>query len=111
MTDIIYMLVHLAVFAVILALWRAAPDLVQRAFLVVAACSMAVYLFGDFLAIYGIDNVRGGKELFGISALWQVKSIAGAFAHGALLLYFGRQWWIKTEMCKQLKEVFSDGPR
>lgn len=110
MTGIIYLLVHLAVMVVVVALWRRAPDPVQRAFLIVAGCAMAVYLFGDFLAIYGIDNKRGGKEFLGISALWQVTSVAGAFAHGALLLYFGRQWWIKTEMCKQLKEVFDDGP-
>lgn len=104
MTDIIYILVHAAVLVVIVALWRHAPDIVQRTFLVVAATAMLVYLFGDLLALYGVDNRRGGKEVMGITALWQVSSIAGALAHTALLVYFVRQWWIKTEMCKMWRE-------
>lgn len=104
MTNLIYLLAHVAVLVVLVALWKRAPDNVQRTFLVVAACSILVYLFGDALAIYGIDNRRGGPEVMGISALWEVTSVAGALAHAALLIYFARQWWIKTEMCKYVKE-------
>lgn len=103
MTDIIYLLAHVAVLVVILKLWKNAPDNVQRVFLFIAILSMALYLFADFLALYGVDNRRGGAEFMGITALWQVTSIAGACAHGALLVYFVRQWWIKTEICKELK--------
>lgn len=103
MTDIIYMLVHVAVLAVIVSLWKHAPDPIQRAFLIVAASAMLVYLFGDIIGLMGVDSRRGGKEVMGISATWQVTSVAGAIAHTALLVYFVRQWWIKTEMCKELK--------
>lgn len=103
MTDIIYTLVHVSAIAIVFALWRQAPDGVQRGFLVLAAVAMVLYLFGDLLAIYGIDNKRGGKEFLGVDALWQVSSIAGAFAHTAILAYLVRQWWIKTRMCDELK--------
>ena len=105
MTDIIYMLVHVAALGVILALWKHAPDGVQRAFLVLAAVAMVLYLFGDMLSLYGIDNKRGGKEFLGVDALWQVGSIAGAFAHTALLAYLVRQWWIRTQMCEELRKM------
>jgi hypothetical protein len=103
MTDIIYMLVHIAIIGLIFALWPKAPDNVQRLFLGIAAVAMLVYLFGDILALHGVDNKRGGVQAFGISALWQVTSPAGALAHTALLVYFVRQWWIKTEICKEVK--------
>lgn len=91
MTNFIYLLAHLAVLAVLVSLWRRAPDNVQRTFLAVAASAMLVYLFGDALAVYGIDNKRGGTEVMGISALWEVTSVAGALSHAALLIYFARQ--------------------
>lgn len=98
------LLVHLAALYVVVLLWRHAPDIVQKFFLLACAGTMLVYLFADALALYGIDNRRGGVEFMGISALWEVKSVAGAVAHGALLVYLVRQWWIKTEACKTLKE-------
>jgi len=97
-------LVHLAALYVVLLLWRHAPDPVQRIFLLIAAGAIFCYLFADALAIYGIDNKRGGKEFMGIDALWQVTTVAGAIAHATLLLYLARQWWIKTETCKAIKE-------
>lgn len=95
--------VHLAALYVVVILWRRAPDVVQRIFLLIAVGALVLYVFADLLAIYGIDDRRGGKEFLGIDARWQVTSVAGAIAHGALLVYFARQWWIKTEACKTLK--------
>ena len=102
------LLVHFAALCVVIALWRHAPDPVQKGFLFVAGAAEVTYLFADFLTLYGIDNRRGGLDVLGIDALWQVTSVAGAIAHGALLIYLVRQWWLKTQACKLLKELRHD---
>ena len=93
-------LVHLAALYVVLLLWRQAPDIVQKIFLVVTFGAMGVYLFCDFLVLYG---VRDGRELWGIEKVWPMRVVASSVAHGALLIYLARQWWIKTESCKEIK--------
>jgi len=93
-------LVHLAALYVVLALWRHAPDIVQKIFLVVTFGAMSIYLFCDFLALYGVGR---GRELWGIDKVWEVRVVASSIAHGALLIYLARQWWIKTESCKSIK--------
>ena len=100
--------VHLAALYVVLVLWRHAPDIVQKGFLVVVGIAVLTYLCADMLALYGVDNRRGGRAVLGIDALWQVTSVAGAIAHGAVLVYLARQWWIKTQACKLLKDLRHD---
>ena len=94
-------LVHLAALYVVLLLWRHAPDIVQKIFLVVTFGAMGAYLFSDFLMLYGVGD---GRELWGIEKVWPVRVVASSVAHGALLIYLARQWWIKTETCKAIKE-------
>ena len=102
-TAIAYTIIHLCAMGILVLLWRHAPDVVQRILLVVIFMAMSVHLLADVMMLAGIDNRRGGEELFGFDRVWPVRGVAYAFGHAALLIYLVRQWWIKSHICDAVK--------